>query len=500
MSNSQPTCGYFINEYQPLAYGFETFNLLSSPTQTLTINWQSPQSGFIFSSSYQADLGYGGTWQYPYGSPYQLFNNQQTWTVNIDLSKCYAGIMVYNTYTPINFTIEVDGETLSVSQILQITETTQCCQQINGYVSEIQLNNGLQLYSFTCSTFGLVNTGATQIPLGGGCSCGGITNCYACPTSGGTTNLACSNVTSSAPCSLPKFLNLPILTAPSPKSIISSKLWNSIVDNVYSAYNSLLKIRSMLPTINYLNVIYNGLQLYDILYLPSPYAFTSLIKAQKGLPLTADDFNKLISALEQVYNQLNQPLPYPVSPEFPDSVVRSETFSKIVNDLNALRQTALRSVLLTSTFGEELSNLPQNFAGQNVFVCSVSSSTYLSGFITIENFIIGQIPTLLALNGNISVSKLIIQNLSGTLTLNDTANVNDISVGTISGSLNILDFASVQNLFVDNILSDGEIVLAGNAYVQNLIVNKCQPSTIYILDSAIVNNLQGQASQCLAST
>ncbi len=73
-------------------------------------------------------------------------------------------------------------------------------------------------------------------------------------------------------CTLPQFLNLPILQAPAPKSIISSSLWNAIVNNIYSAYNSLVIIKQALNVANYMNLSAELPVITNALYSPTPYA------------------------------------------------------------------------------------------------------------------------------------------------------------------------------------------------------------------------------------
>ncbi|AFV51239.1 hypothetical protein D878_gp12 [Sulfolobales Mexican rudivirus 1] len=302
------------------------------------------------------------------------------------------------------------------------------------------------------------------------------------------------------PCYLPHFLNLPVLTAPAPKTVISSSLWNAIVNNIYSAYNSLMKIKNALSLANYTNLLSEAYAIYDALYVPTPYAFTPLLQASKGVPLTAGDFNALVNALQRVYDEIRQPLTYSIPPAFGDAIVRSDTFAQIVGNLNALRQNALQSVLLTSTTGAELNNLPSNFSGQNVFVCSVSIPVTLSGFITIENLLIAQVASTLTISGNVSIARLIVQNLDGFMTLQDTTNVQNLAIGTLSGTLAVTGFASAQNLFVNKIPQGGTLILSGNAYVQNLVVNSCQPGSILVEGYALVNNLGGMAGQCVSSS
>ncbi len=313
-----------------------------------------------------------------------------------------------------------------------------------------------------------------------------------------------SIVPPAAPCSLSRLLNLPVLTPPASKSIISSSLWNAIVNNIYSAYNSLSSIHSALLAINYMNILDEAQIISNSLSTPTPYVFTPLLTASKGVPLTAGDFNALVSALEKVYSLLQQSPPNSVSPASGDETVSSSTFTKIVNDLNTLRQSALQSVLLVSTTGAELNDLPDNFAGQNVLVCSISTPATLAGSVTVENLLVVSIPdsspSVLTLSDNTSVNRLVAQAVGGTLQFEGTANAGNVVVGVLYGTLSFTDFASVQNVFVNNILIGGQLVLTGNAYVENLEVLNCSPGSILVEDYAIIKNLFGKAAQCVSTS
>ncbi len=300
-------------------------------------------------------------------------------------------------------------------------------------------------------------------------------------------------------CSLSKFLNLPILKAPATRSVISSSLWNSIVENLYSAYGSLTRVLSALSNANQGNLLSEIYTFYDAFTSPTPYEFTPLLHAKKGIPLTAKDFDALVNALEEVYTILNQSPPYSVSPAFGDAIVKSETFGKIVYDVNFLRRDALQSVLLLSAIGNNLNSLPSNFAGQNVFVCSLSTPVILSGFITIENLFLYLVLKTLTITGNTSISKLIVQDVYGQILLQDTVNIQNMAIGEVYGTVSITDFSSVQNLVIDEIPSEGKLILGENAYVQNLTVNTCKSGSIVLQDYAYVGSLGGQASECISN-
>ncbi len=261
-----------------------------------------------------------------------------------------------------------------------------------------------------------------------------------------------------------------------------------------------MKINTALSTINYANLLSEAIDINNALSSPTPYVFTPLLTASKGVPLTADDFNALVNALEQVYSLVNQPLPYAISPAFGNEIVHSETFKKIVDNLNTLRHSALQSVLLTSETGAELNSLSTNFAGQNVLVCSASVPITLSGAITIENLLIVTVPQTFIIKGYTTISKLIIQSVSGAVEFADTANASNVMIGTLYTTVKITGFSSIQNLFINSISPGGQLIIRGNAYVENLEVNNCNPNSIILESYAIVVNTLGKASQCIASS
>nr|MCL7344646.1 hypothetical protein [Candidatus Aramenus sulfurataquae] len=164
-------------------YGFVTGNLLSTSTSTFQVTFSSPQSGVIFISSSPIYVGLAGSFTFPSGATYYYFNNQQKWCISVDLSKYYVGVIVYNGSPPIDVTIQVDGQTLSMSSVMG----TGVC----GYATGIKMNNGLQIGALTCCSFDNVSTGATILPLGNACTCYGVYSCNGCPTSGSTSSLLC---------------------------------------------------------------------------------------------------------------------------------------------------------------------------------------------------------------------------------------------------------------------------------------------------------------------
>ncbi len=172
-------------------YGFATANLLSSSTSTFQVTFSSAQSGVIFISSSPISAGAGGSFTFPSGATYYYFSSQSTWCINVDLSKYYVGVIVYNASPNIDLTIQVDGQTLSISSTGTVGSA--------GATSNITLSDGLELDALSCCGFENPSVGSTTIVLGNANSCSGITSCSGCPTSGGTSSLVCSSSSTTTP-------------------------------------------------------------------------------------------------------------------------------------------------------------------------------------------------------------------------------------------------------------------------------------------------------------
>ncbi len=511
------------SSYNPSIFGFNIQNFQSYHSKTISIIWQSPQSGFMLTAPHQGNYGLSYSMNNcttpPSGTTYVVVKNQQVWTANVDLYSCGFGVIVTNVSPPIYFSVQIDGQTYPIQKLYAQYLCPVESGQTGTYYSSLFLPNDTLIVADACSSFGNPSPGDVWIPLTCPCGCCGFCANYELPPGGQVPQLVCPSPTSSTTpptttippsvqslsqlvtkyCTLSKFLNMPILGPPSSKSVISSTLWNNIVNNLYSAYNSLTQVLSSLSYANYTNLLDQIYTIFDAFSSPTPYEFTPLLKASKGTPLTAQDFNNLVNALETVYAILNKSPPYSVSPAFADGIVRSETFAKIVNNVNSLRNNALQSVLLLSSTGYELSVLPSSFTGQNVFVCSLQYPTTLSGNMTIQNLLIYLIISTLTIGGNTSISQLIVQDIYGGLTLQGTTSVQSVTIGTLAGTLTVAGFASIQNLFVDQIPQGGQLVISDNAYIQNLVVNNCQSGSIQIGTYALVNNLGGMAEQCVAT-
>jgi len=165
-------------------YGFVTENLLSTSTSCLQINFSASVTGYIIVSTSPISTGSGSSFTVPSGSTVYEFSGSSV-QINVDLSKYYIAVVVSQA---VDFTLVLDGNTLSYSS----ESASGSC----GYYFDITMNNGLELQTITCSSFGKPFVGSTSIPLQGACTCSGF-SCSGC--SSNTSPPSCSSTTSTPP-------------------------------------------------------------------------------------------------------------------------------------------------------------------------------------------------------------------------------------------------------------------------------------------------------------
>jgi len=191
-------------------YGFVTENLLSTPTSCLQINFSASVTGYIIVSTSPISTGSGNSFDVPSGSTVYEFSGSSV-QINVDLSKYYVGVVVNQ---GVDFTLVLDGNTLSYSS----ESASGSC----GYYFDITMNNGLELQTITCCSFGEPSVGATSIPLQGSCSCSGFT-CSGCSST--TSPPSCSSTTSTTPTvtSEAVYFEIPSSTSTTVSSTVSSE-------------------------------------------------------------------------------------------------------------------------------------------------------------------------------------------------------------------------------------------------------------------------------------
>ena len=164
------------------------------------------------------------------------------------------------------------------------------------------------------------------------------------------------SIAPSFPCqSVYKIANL--LSPPAKYSLISSSLWNEIVQDLYLTY-SVFKYVNFIATFPYLGYIYPAIIEFSDFYQNfQPYEFTPLLKAQKGIPLTANDFNKLLDAIIELANEFDIQLKTQLSHVQRDQIVKSSQFSDVIYAINQLLTFDYNTYFLLSCSGYEFSKL-----------------------------------------------------------------------------------------------------------------------------------------------
>ena len=336
-----------------------------------------------------------------------------------------------------------------------------------------------------------------------------------------------------------------LLIPPKKYSLISSKLWNEIIQDLYLAYN-VYKYIKYLTQFPYLQNIYSIiLDFYNFYENFQPYPFIPLIKAKKGLPLTADYFNTLIDAIIHLANLNVIQLQKRMSYVQPDQIVRSLQFDDIVYNVNQLLTFNFHQYFLLSCTGYEFNNLvnlistflnvlianntvsitiPNNVFIKNFLIYNNITNIYINGqiinfiiylnqgwlqfqnnastdslIIKINNALIQlfnnayinsiniQIDNVgLALLNNTFINKINIQIENGNIGLSDYANINLLNIKNNNGTITLYDNAYINTLYIEN--NFGEIYLYDNTVIENLIC-KQNIGTIYIYGNAkVINN------------
>jgi len=302
------------------------------------------------------------------------------------------------------------------------------------------------------------------------------------------------------------FQILKLLSPPTKYSIISSKLWNEIVQDLYLAY-SVYKYINYLMQYPYPENIYPAiLDFYNFYENFEPYPFTSLLKAQKGIPLTANDFNKLIDAIVKLANENDIKLQKQLNKVQHDQIVKASQFSNIVYDVNQFLTFNHNQYFLISCTGKEFNNL-LNLINTflNVLILSpqlivtIPNNAYIKNFLIYNNsstiFIYGAIDKFI-LNSNIgiiylldfsSINSFILNDNPGSITIESGSNINNLQINQNTNSITVENNAMINTLKIQN--NSGIINILDNAIVENLICNQ-NAGTVNISSTATVINNQ----------
>jgi hypothetical protein len=289
-----------------------------------------------------------------------------------------------------------------------------------------------------------------------------------------------------------------LLSPPTKYSIISSKLWNEIVQDLYLAY-SVYKYISYLMQYPYPQYIYPAiLDFYNFYENFEPYPFTSLLKAQKGIPLTANDFNKLIDAIVKLANENDIKLQKQLNKVQHDQIVKASQFSNIVYDVNQFLTFNHNQYFLISCTGNEFNNLlnsistfltvlikeliinitiPSNVYIKNLLIYETANT--ISAYGSIGNLVINQNNYRIFLYNNSSINLININIDNKGIILNNNAFVNTINVGTEYYGVVLHDYSTIEVLNMKD--AEGGVNINNNSSINLLTIETDN-------DGVILNN------------
>jgi len=275
-----------------------------------------------------------------------------------------------------------------------------------------------------------------------------------------------------------------LLAPPSKYSVISSKLWNEIVQDLYLTYNVFEYINYLtqyqylriIPSI--INIFYNSDQFFK------PYEFTSILYAKKGISLTVDDFNKLIDAIIELANKNNIKLQKRLSHVQHDQIVKSEQFSDIVYDINQFITFNYNQYFLLDCNGYKFSNLLNSIKTfLTVLINELKTSITVLTNTYIKNFLINNNNQTINIFG--SIDKFLINKNYEIITIDDNASINILKVGVNTLIITINNNAYINTLHVE--VNFGSIIINNNSNINTLRIND-NADTIQINDNVTIKN------------
>jgi len=277
-----------------------------------------------------------------------------------------------------------------------------------------------------------------------------------------------------------------LLTPPKKHSIISSKLWNEIVQDLYLAYSiyKYIKYLSQFPYPQ--NITYAILDFYDFYKNFQPYMFKPLIHAKKGLPLTADYFNSLIDAIIELANFVNIQLQKNLSHVQSDEIVKALQFVDIVYNVNQLLTFNYNQYFLFSCYGYEFYNLLNSISTfLNVLITNLQISPTISQNIYIKNFLIYSNSSDIFIYG--TIANLIINYNNGFIFPYNNSYINFLNINTNNELIELYDNSSIHTLNINVnyntiLLNDNTLIGTINIKIDNGGIDLNDNSSITIIN------------------
>ena len=263
-------------------------------------------------------------------------------------------------------------------------------------------------------------------------------------------------------------------TIPLPRSLISSKLWNEIREDIYISFYVLNKLLTTLTDANIYNYMNFIKDPYLILLNAQPYDFTYIYPAFKGERLTAEMFNNLVNGIVKLANTFNIQLPFPLEKVIPNEVVRVEHFYWLILNLDYVL----------------------SFAGNTLFVYFASYSPTQPVIIpvikdrAIVNLVVENLNSGLAITGSSYVKNLVVYPMIYSTQLTEFINGCQVAIDVTYGSIEISGSSYVKNAVIGGA---NVVYISGNSLVKNITVSHTN-LTINLSGNAIVENLTCEGS------
>jgi len=276
-----------------------------------------------------------------------------------------------------------------------------------------------------------------------------------------------------------------LLTPPTKHSLISSKLWNEIVQDLYLTY-SVFRYINYLSQISYPQNIYPVImEFYNFNKNFQPYEFVSLLHAEKGKPLTAEEFNKLIDTIIELANENTIQLQANLNKVQHNEVVRASQFANIVYDVNQFLTFNHNQYFLLDCLGTKFVNLLSSISTfLNVLISQPSTDITIPSNAYIKNLLMYCNSHNIVING--SVGKLVLNSNLGTIQLQNFASINSFILNSNSGVIEIEDYTNIETLQINQ--NSGTVIVRGNANITTLQIQN-NSGVIEIEDYAVVENL-----------
>ena len=256
-----------------------------------------------------------------------------------------------------------------------------------------------------------------------------------------------------------------LLTPPTKYSIISSSLWNEIVQDLYLTY-SVFKYINYLSQYPYPEYIQPAIdEFLNFPYQFQPYEFAPLLVAQKGIPLTVNEFNKLIDAIVELANEFDINLKTQLSHVQRDQIVKSSQFSNVIYAINQLLTFNFNTYFLLSCSGYEFSNL---LGKQNTFL----------------NVLIGILSTGITISDNTYVKNLLIYNSKYSISI--YGSIGTIAMETDNGGIYLYNYGSVETININQ--EEIGIYLNNNSYINSINIGT-DSGGIYLNNYSYINSV-----------